>query len=194
MKRSRSIALIMMGAGTMALSACEEPQVEVAVFQDFEQCVNEPGASRAACEEALGIAEQQHAVVAPKYTDRESCEADFGAEQCEQAPYLAAGGQAAGEQAAGDQAEGGGSIFMPLMMGYMMGSMMSGRAGVAPQPLYRSADDPKNFRTADNRSVGATTGRTTVPRAAAAAPTAKPYTVARGGFGDRARSFGAAST
>ena len=179
MKRSRSIALVMMGAGTITLTACNEPQVEVGLFQDVEQCVNEPGASRAACEEALGIAEQQHAVVAPKYTDQEACEADFGGEQCEQAPY---------------QAEGGGSIFMPLMMGYMMGSMMSGRGGPAAQPLYRSADDPRNFRTADNRNVGATTGRTTVPRAAAAPPTAKSYTIARGGFGERARSLGPAST
>ena len=179
MKRSRSIALVMMGAGTIALTACEEPQVEVSLFEDVEQCVNEPGASRAACEEAFGIAEEQHAAVAPKYTDQEACEADFGAAQCEQAP---------------SQAAGGGSIFMPLMMGYMMGSMMSGRGGASAQPLYRSADDPRNFRTADNRSVGAATGRTTVPRAAAAAPTAKSYTVARGGFGDRARSIGPAST
>lgn len=179
MKRSRAIALVMMGAGSVALTACEEPQVEASIFESVEQCVDQPGASRAACEEAFGAAEQQHAVVAPKYTDREACEADFGAEQCEQAPY---------------QAEGGGSIFMPLMMGYMMGSMMSNRAGAAVQPLYRSADDPRNFRTADNRSVGAATGRATVPRAAAAPPTAKPYTVARGGFGQRARTLGPAST
>jgi uncharacterized protein YgiB involved in biofilm formation len=181
MKRSRSIALVMMGAGTIALTACEQQQVEVSVFQDVEQCVNEPGASRTACEEAFGLAEAQHAVVAPKYTDQEVCEADFGVEQCEQAP---------------SEAQGGGSIFMPLMMGYMMGSMMSGRAGAgaAAQPLYRSADDPRNFRTADNRSVGAATGRTTVSRAAAAPPTAKSHTVARGGFGDRARSIGPAST
>ena len=179
MKRSRSIALVMMGAGTIALTACEEPQVDASIFENVEQCVDQPGASRAACEEAFAIAEQQHAAVAPKYTDRESCEADFGAEQCEQAP---------------EQAQGGGSIFMPLMMGYMMGSMIGGRAGMAAQPLYRSADDPKNFRTADNRSVGATTGRTTVPRAAAAAPSVKSETVARGGFGERARSVGPAST
>ena len=178
MKRSRSIALVLMGAGTVALTACEEPKVDVSLFQDVEQCVDQPGASRAACEEAFQASEAQHAAVAPKYTDREACEADFGAEQCEPAPQ---------------EAQGGGSIFMPLMMGYMMGSMMSGRGGVAPQPLYRSADDPKTFRTADNRSVGATTGRATVSRAAAAPPTAKSYTVSRGGFGERARAVGPAS-
>lgn len=178
MKRSRSIALVMMGAGTITLTACEEQKVDVSLFEDVEQCVDQPGASRTACEEAFGIAEAQHAVVAPKYTDREACEADFGPEQCEQAPQ---------------EAQGGGSFFMPLMMGYMMGSMMGGRGGAA-QPLYRSADDPNTFRTADNRSVGSTTGRTTVSRAAAAPPTAKSYTVSRGGFGARARALGPAST
>jgi uncharacterized protein YgiB involved in biofilm formation len=179
MKRSRSIALVMMGAGTVVLTACEEPQVDVSVFENVEQCVDQPGASRAACEEAFGIAEAQHAAVAPKYADREACEADFGPEQCQQAPQ---------------EAQGGGSFFMPLMMGYMMGSMMSGRGAAATQPLYRSADDPNTFRTADNRSVGSTTGRTTVSRAAAAPPTAKSYTVSRGGFGERARAIGPAST
>ncbi len=180
MKRSRSIALVMMGAGAIALTACEERQVDVGVFEDVEQCVNEPGASRAACEEAFAVAQEQHAAVAPKYADQQSCEADFGAGQCEPAPQQAQGG--------------GGSFFMPLMMGYMMGSMMSGRGGVAPQPLYRSADDARNFRTADNRSVGPAAGRTTVSRTAAAAPTAKTQTVARGGFGDRARAVGPSST
>jgi uncharacterized protein YgiB involved in biofilm formation len=179
MKRSRSIALVMMGASAIALTACEEPQVEANIYESVEQCVDAPGASRAQCEESFKIAEQQHAAVAPKYTDRAACEADFGAENCQQAPY---------------QTQSGGSIFMPLMMGYMMGSMLGGRSGAAAQPLYRSADDAKNFRTADNKNVGSTTGKTTVARSAAGRPSAKPYTVARGGFGARARSFGSAST
>src|SRR5512134_300388 len=100
MKRSRSIAIVLMGAGTLAVTACEEPQVDASVFQDVEQCVDQPGASRAACEEAFGVAQSQHAAVAPKYANREECEADFGPEQCEEAPQ---------------QAQEGGSIFMPLM-------------------------------------------------------------------------------
>ncbi len=178
MKRSRSVALVMMGSGALVLSACDEPQVDATIYDSVEQCVDAPGASRAECEEQYKIAADQHAAVAPKYTDRAACEADFGAEQCEVAPY---------------QAQGGGSIFMPLMMGYMMGSMM-GRGGAATQPLYRSADDSKNFRTADNKNVGATTGKTTVNQSAAGRPTAKAYTVSRGGFGSRARSYGSAST
>lgn len=179
MKRSRSVALVMMGSGALVLSACEEAQVDANIYESVEQCVDAPGASRAECEEQYKIAAEQHAAVAPKYTDKAACEADFGGEQCEVAPY---------------QAEGGGSIFMPLMMGYMMGSMMGGRGGAFTQPLYRSADDSKNFRTADNKNVGAATGKTSVNKSAAARPTTKAYTVSRGGFGSRARSYGSAST
>ena len=82
----------------------------------------------------------------------------------------------------------GGSVFMPLMAGFMMGQMMGGRAYT--QPLYRSRDDSKNFRTANNRSVGAAVGRTQVSERAAARPAQKLYTQQRGGFGARARTTG----
>jgi uncharacterized protein YgiB involved in biofilm formation len=167
----------MMGAGGIALTACDEPQVDANVFRDVEQCIDQPGASRDACEEAYTAAAAQHAAVAPKYVDKADCEADFGAGQCETAPY---------------RTQDGGSVFMPLMMGYMMGSMLGGRGGFGAQPLYRSADAPGTFRTADNTSVGSTTGATKVARSATAAPTAKTSTVSRGGFGARARAFGSA--
>lgn len=180
MKRSKAIALVMMGAGIVVLAACEEPKVEARVYDSVSQCLNDPDADPAACEANFKHAAEQHAAVAPKYADQAACEADFGAEQCEPAP---------------GQTESGGSVFMPLMMGYMMGSLLSGgRSGVAAQPLYRSADDSKTYRTANNQSVGSTTGKTTVARSAAAAPAAKPYTVSRGGFGARARTLGSAST
>ena len=179
MKRSRSIALVMMGAGGLVLTACDEPQVDANVFRDVEQCIDQPGASRVACEEAYGTAAEQHAAVAPKYIDKADCEADFGAGQCETAPY---------------RTQEGGSVFMPLMMGYMMGSMLGGRGGFGAQPLYRSADTPGTYRTADNKSVGTNTGATKVAQSATARPTAKTSTVSRGGFGARARSYGSAST
>ncbi len=179
MKRSRSVALVMMGSGALVLSACEEQRVDANIFESVEQCIDAPGAIRSQCEAEYKVAAQQHAAVAPKYTDQAACEADFGAENCEVAPY---------------QSEGGGSIFMPLMMGYMMGSMLGGRGGAFSQPLYRSADDAKNFRTADNRNVGANTGKTTVNRSAAGRPSTKAFTVSRGGFGNTARSYGSASS
>lgn len=178
MKRSKSVALLAMGASVIALTACEEPQVDALVFESLQQCLANQDVSREQCEADFKAAKEQHAQVAPKYTSKEACEADFGSASCETAPQ---------------QTQSGGSVFMPLMMGYMMGSMLNNRAGVAPQPLYRSADDAKAFRTADNTRVGTQTGRVQVASSAAKAPTMKTSTVSRGGFGASARSFGSVS-
>lgn len=158
----------------IALTACEEPQVDALVFDSVQQCLADNELPREQCESNYAEARRQHVQTAPKYTSQEACEADFGSEQCEQAPQ---------------RTQSGGSVFMPLMMGYMMGSML-GRSGVATQPLYRSADDSKTWRTADNQKVGTTTGRTQVARSATRPPSVKTSTVARGGFGASARTMG----
>jgi len=176
MKRSKTIALVMMSASTIALTACDEPRVDAAVYDSVQQCIDDSKFSQISpeqCEAQFAAASKQHAKVAPKYTSQADCEADFGNGQCETAPY---------------QTRSGGSVFMPLMMGYMMGRMMGN--GVAAQPLYRSSDDRANYRTADNRKVGPAKGFTTVARSATRAPSVKTSTVSRGGFGSRARAGG----
>ena len=180
MKRWNSISLaLLMGVSAIALTACEEPTVEAAIFESLEQCINDPDVSREQCELNYKEARGQHAAVAPKYTSEADCQADFGAGRCEQAPY---------------RSSSGGSIFMPLMMGYMMGSMIGGRRSMMSQPLYRSASSPNTFRTADNRSAGSKTGRTQVARSATTRPSFKSSTISRGGFGRSGRRFGSAAT
>ena len=83
---------------------------------------------------------------------------------------------------------------MPLMMGYMMGSMMGGRGGMMSQPLYKSAKSPNSFRTAENKNVGSKTGGTKVARSATSRPTFKSSTRSRGGFGSSGSRFGSAAT
>lgn len=180
MKRWNSISVVvMMGVSAIALSACEEPMVEAAVFDSVEQCIKDPGVPRGECEKNYKDARTQHAAVAPKYSSESDCQADFGVGKCEQAPY---------------RTSSGGSVFMPLMMGYMMGSFIGGRRTMMSQPLYRSADNPKSFRTADNRNVGSTTGRTRVASSATRRPSFKSSTLSRGGFGASGRRFGSAAT
>lgn len=180
MKRSKSLKIALMGASVLTLSACEDPHDTAAIFKDVDECARFEGFELSQCRENFEVAEKEHIRVAPKYNSIEECQADFGPEQCEQAPM---------------QTTSGGSVFMPLMMGYMMGSMMSPR--VAPQPLYRSSDDPGNFRTADNQKVSGKTGLQSVPKTATQRPSTKTTTVRRGGFGATAkrmptsyRSFG----
>ncbi len=167
MKRSRKVALVLMGAGALTLTACGERDTEVGVFETLDQCMTTTGMTQELCADAMATARGQHAQVAPKYTSTADCEADFGPGQCEQAPY---------------QTSSGGSVFMPLMMGFMMGQMMGGMS----QPLYRSSDDPRTWRTADNRTVGKGTGLMRAPASVAKAPSVKTSTVSRGGFGTRA--------
>ena len=181
MKRSRSLKLALMSASVLTLSACDNAE-DVAIFENLEQCVSQDGFSREACETNMETAQKEHVRVAPKYNSVADCEADFGAAKCEIAPQ---------------QTSSGGSIFMPLMMGYMMGSMLSGPSRVATQPLYRSKDNPGNFRTADNKKVAGKTGLAKAPASATKPPTTKTRTVRRNGFGatasrsaGRARSYG----
>ncbi len=178
-RRTLFRSALLMGASVIALSACEEAKVDASVYETLQQCRNDPSTSKNECEKSYNEALSQHAAVAPKYSSQADCQADFGAGKCEKAPY---------------RTSGGGSVFMPLMMGYMMGSMLGGRRSMMAQPLYRSAKSPQSFRTADNRNVGSTTGRTRVARSATSRPSFKSSTIRRGGFGASARRFGSAST
>jgi len=171
-----------MSATALTLVACDNSE-QVAIFENVQQCERQDGFDAKSCEDNMKLAQEEHVKVAPKYTSAADCEADFGAAQCEAAPQ---------------QTSSGGSIFMPLMMGYMMGNMLSGRSNVATQPLYRSRDDAKNFRTGDNQKVSGKTGISSVPSQVARAPSTKTSTIRRGGFGSSAmastssarRSFG----
>ena len=180
MKSRRSLAtVLMMSVSLVALTACEEPKVDAAVYKSLEQCKRDPLNTSDQCESSFKEATSQHAAVAPKYDTAEDCQADFGSGKCEVAPY---------------RTSSGGSVFMPLMAGYMMGSLLGGRGSMMSQPLYRSAQSPNSFRTAENRNVGSKTGRTKVASSATSRPTFKSSTRSRGGFGSSGRRFGSGAT
>lgn len=169
---------LMLGASLLVLAACEEAKMDAQVYENVQQCINNGDASPEQCEKNFTEARSQHAAVAPKYASAEDCQADFGAGQCEQAPQ---------------RTSSGGSVFMPLMAGYMMGSLLSGRSSMGSQPLYRS-NKGTGFRTAGNASVGSAIGRTKVASAATSRPSVQTRTRSRGGFGASAGRFGSAAT
>lgn len=182
MKRSKSLKLALMGATILTMTACDNGDEVAAIFEDVDECARYEGQDLDQCRQGFEQAAAEHIRTAPKYTSVEDCQADFGNENCEQAPM---------------QTTSGGSVFMPMMMGYMMGSMLSGgtRSNVATQPLYRSKDDPKSFRTGDNQKVTTQTGVQKVPSNVTKSPSTKTSTLRRGGFGSTAarmstRSFG----
>jgi len=180
MKRWNSVSRIaLIAGGALCISACEEPKVDVATYQTLQQCLADINMVRSDCEKNHAAARQQHAAVAPKFSSVKECEEEFGRARCEKAPQTTSSG---------------GSMFMPLMMGYMMGSMIGGRGYGNAQPLYRTRKDPGTFRTADNKRAGGTVGRTQVAKSSTARPTAKSSSRSRGGFGSSGRRFGSAAT
>lgn len=198
-KRSRKAALIfMVPAATLILNGCgTEKTAEVQVFSTPDECAafyNPP----AECQAAFAEAQALHPQVAPRYANKQECEADFGVGQCETAP--------------GQQQQASGSFFMPMMMGFLAGQMLNRGGGMAApqqqqqsaaaasagsrntvpnQPLYKSRDDQRTFRTATNTPVAAQSGPTQI-RPSAVQP--KPATmVRRGGFGAQAQQRAAAA-
>lgn len=192
MKRSKKAALVLMvPATTFLLAGCSEEPEQAMVFGSPSECYEGGFSSPEACIADYQAAQALHPQVAPKYLSKAECETDFGSGQCETAPQ---------------QTTSGASVFMPMMMGYMMGSMFSrpqaggsnfqqtgsaSRGSIPTQPLYKSRDDRNTFRTASNQPVAKNSGLVSVKPSQM-----KPQVgqlVQRGGFGQQAAmrtSFG----
>jgi uncharacterized protein YgiB involved in biofilm formation len=185
MKRSRSIRLVLLSStGLLLLAGCDQPDplARNDFFQSEQECAQANDAS--ACRQALMDARQQHAQTAPAFASRDACEAKFGLENCAETRQPPSAEQIQpGEQQAAQS--GGGSWFMPAMLGYMMGRTLGGPGFVPPttgaqappqaaaraQPVYR---DVNNTVYSGNQTLG---------RTQALAPPRPSPTVARGGFG-----------
>ncbi|MCO7507946.1 DUF1190 family protein [Serratia fonticola] len=163
------------------LAGCEQADETVSLYKNADDCSTSNPSMSEQCTTAYNNALKEAERTAPKYATREDCVAEFGEAQCTQAPAQA--GMAAESQSSG-------SMWMPLMAGYMMGRMMGG-GGYAQQPLFSSknAASPANgkFVDASGKSYGPATagGRSmTVPKTAMAPKPAVTNTVTRGGFGE----------
>ncbi|WP_374440257.1 DUF1190 domain-containing protein [Stella sp.] len=160
MKRSRSIRLALLGTvGLVGLAGCDDTPVasEGQFFRDASECRKVLDA--ATCDSQFAAAQKEHVRTAPKFATKEQCEAQFGAANCTTAP-TPDGAQAQGTTpgaAPGQQQtaqSGSGGFFMPLMLGYLGGQLMS-RMGQPPQPVYRDAQNRAySGGAAGGRSIG----------------------------------------
>lgn len=183
-KRSRHVALLLAGAATMTLAACQDERVDAQSFPDLESCVaaareNSLWFTETDCQTTFAAAQQEYLETAPRYESLALCEQEHGEGNC-------------GDDPAAAQGQGGGGFsFMPLLMGYMLGSMMSrGGGGVFSQPMVRNSGG--GFSTpAGNQSFASNSGTGRVPAATfnrAPATIGRPPMSAaqvaqRGGFG-----------
>lgn len=180
--RSRTIRLALLGAAAFGVSGCIPETVETQVFPSLSECTAAAAGgvsqySAQDCEQAFALAEVAHSETAPRYDELALCEEQHGGE-CVADPAAAA-------------SSGGGGIFMPLMMGYMMGSMMSnGRATMGAQPLYRTStgsfSTPSGATTLNANRGGidlAPSNFRAAPAVSVAQPMTRASVRATGGFG-----------
>jgi len=190
MKRSVAVTLVLMGSA--GLSGCGDSEVDSAVYQNFAECVQNGLYDQARCEADYRQALNSHIQTAPAYTSKQDCEAEFGVGQCEAQPAEVLGLQqaAANQDNSTVQAGSGGSFFLPMMAGYMMGSMLSNNNRMAPQALYRQ-NGQGAFVNGNGARVASSSGAVRLRSSASAvqAPKTRTTTMARGGFGTRATSI-----
>lgn len=185
-KRSRTVALFILGAAAFALAGCVEEEVDASAFPDLKSCkdaANAGGAfSALECETAFAEARQLQAETAPRYDSLEVCEAQHGLGSC-------------GDEAQVTGTSGGGGIFMPLMAGYLIGNMMSRGATASPavQPLYKTTDGrftnatgSSTYRSNTGTGKLAASQLAKPPTTIGKAPMTKATVAARGGFGGAA--------
>lgn len=135
MKRSHSLSLIIMG--TLLLPACnEEPKAQDELFATFntvQECTQSGLFSENECHDlALSAIAQS-----PRFSSQAECEETFGEGQCNPAQSAVAQGSEQQVQ------QSSGSMWMPMMMGYMAGRMMSGGGmSQGSQPLYKDTKAP----------------------------------------------------
>lgn len=169
--------MMLLGATAFALTACEDDRVDANAFPDKATC--EASArdgtlpfTVADCDAAFAEALAEHERSAPRYDDLVLCEEQHG-----------------GECVAQETGGGGSSIFMPLMAGYLMGSLLN-NSRAQTQPLYR--DSAGKFATASgatvlngNRGSAKLAPSSFRPAAAtaAAAPMTRATVSSTGGFG-----------
>lgn len=185
-KRSRSVALFLVGAAAFALAGCVEEKVDASAFPDLESCKNAATAGGAfsslECDSAFAAAQQLQVETAPRYDSLEVCEEQHGEGSCS-------------DEAQVTGTSGGGGIFMPLLAGYLIGNMASRGASAFPavQPLYKTADG--RFTNATGSSTyNSNSGTGTLaasqfskqPATIGKAPMTKATVAARGGFGGAA--------
>lgn len=185
-KMSHSIALAFLG---LALASCADQPKEESTYANVAECTAD-GKSQQECQTALDEATKATAASAPKFQDEASCVAQFGIDGCR-------------------RDENG--WFMPALMGFMVGNMMSGgnnhttthtrevvyrdqkdkdrdegarTAGTAARPVYGA---PGGGRQVATSTGGKLSFAKAAPTYAARVSARSSTTASRGGFGSRAR-------
>ncbi|XKH58973.1 DUF1190 domain-containing protein [Halomonas sediminis] len=190
-KRSARLSLALMGVGAFGLTACSpEPEEQITdvrfdepkAFQSVEECVAANVYTRNACEAAYEASLE----AVPRFDSLEACEAQHGEGACTKPTE---------EQAQAATGSSGGGWFMPAMMGYMVGNMMSntnrGRSieRVYQEPVYRNRQNQGDWNAA-TRNTSQRVARRNEATRTAVRQTASTRATQRSGFGSSSSARG----
>lgn len=187
-KRSRHVSLAILGAAAFGLAGCKSQETDARAFPDEASCVSAAqGGSlfftEEDCRMAFADAAANHLETAPRYDSLAVCEEQHGVGNCGGDPVAEASGGGGGM----------GSIFMPMMMGYLLGSALSGGRGMMSQPLMKTGDGrfstpAGNTKLATNNGAGkmATSAFNKAPATVGKPPMSRAQVAQRGGFGQTA--------
>lgn len=193
MKRTSTMKVMTIGLVTVsafALSACQDETSTASTFKDVDQCVSaakmvDATFTEADCKSGFTAAQTENLKSAPRYDAMAVCEEQHGPEAC-----------------VAEQRADGSSVFLPMMMGYMVGSMLNDgdrdrRYSHSYAPMYpvkgggystATGVYTSNFNTKGYVSPAALV---TKPSATVnAAPMTKVTAASRGGFGGRSSGMG----
>lgn len=175
LRKSVSFKPLVIGATGVLLGGCGMDSQEASIYVDATDCKNDNPTFSAQCESTYQQALNDAKDTAPKYATLEDCEYDFGSESCQQ------------EQSAS------GGFFMPMMAGYMLGRLGSGRSNHMPLHTSSSKTSPLRGKwfTADGTNVGNFDSKNKKYSVRESFFNKRPTTTStlkRGGFGNIARA------
>ena len=167
-------------ASALILAACgdntQEQMEEVSMYRNVEECVRYNPDAKSLCETTFAQATQEAIDTAPRFATREDCVAEFGEAGCQAAPVNQ-------ENATAQQSSG--SMWMPLMAGFLFGKMMGGGFN-AHKPLYSPQNGPNKgsmFDASGKNFGSAAPGTKFKVNPSDMKPGQPGQTMRRGGFG-----------
>lgn len=136
MKRSEYIAIGAVGLLAVAAfwprsvttvgGSMDETNPDAQAFSTAEECRAAPGMTNEVCDGAFASAQQTAVANAPRFDTQTSCEAQFGPSQCRSTNW------------------NGASVFVPVLVGALVGRSLANAAQPQSQPLFPPRAGPAN--------------------------------------------------
>jgi uncharacterized protein YgiB involved in biofilm formation len=179
MKRSKTAVLLLMSTAPLLLSACDrsEGASRDGLYTSVEACVAQTN-DRSTCQQAFDKAQKDAAATAPRFANREACEASYGKEQCAERNDGASH-----------------SFFGPLMTGFFLSQMLrngSPMNGFSSAPAFRDSNGGWQRPVAGGAAGGVYRGNTGAAMEPVNLTANRAVTSSRSGFGTSGsnRGFG----